>query len=202
MVKKWRRQEGFSTIEILIASSILVIVFSAVIMLVLGGQKISVDTQLAHEAELLNTKLIEEARAATLNNFLSDVTIDPPIQESGTTYFKQRHQRYISECVKEVIARIDYTIEGRAQYVTKSTQVTSPATALAMGTECNTGFPPGGDSWNNCYLFGSARLSGPDQDAYDLDVTRINGQKYVFIVTHPKNTQQAPEDFWVYNTEN
>lgn len=198
MVKKLR-QHGFSTIEILIASSILVIVFSAVILLVLGGQKIAADTELAHEAQLLNQKLIEEARNASLLDFNDDVTVSRQ-QEGTTIYFKEVSQQYISECVKEITARVEWAIEGRDQYVTNTTQVTSPAVALAMGTECNTGTPPG-TTFEDCTLYGSDSLEGPDQDAYDLAVTRIANQKHALIVTHPKSGQQAPEDLWIYNTD-
>lgn len=193
-------QSGFSTVEILVAVSILVVVFSAVILLVLGSQTMATDTQTAHEAQLLNDKIIEDARAATLADFNSDASTVLGTNPDGI-YTKAISQSYVSPCVKSITAKVTWSREGRSQYVTTTTQVTNPSVVFAMGTECNVGIPPG-DNWQNCFVYGSASLSGPDQDAYDLDVTRINGTKYVFEVTHPKNGHQAAEDLWVYNVNN
>jgi hypothetical protein len=101
---------------------------------------------------------------------------------------------------------VDWTVEGRAQYVTNTTQVANPAIAFAEGTECN--LPPspppgGGHPWEGCFLTSSTSFpGGGDHDAYDLDVTRIDGTRYAFVATHPKNVPVSPEDFWIYNLDN
>ena len=196
-----KRQAGFSTMEILIAAAILVVVFSAVIMLVLGGQKIAVDTQMAHEGQLLNTKFLEEARAASVNNFTFDVETLQPGSPVDGIYVVDLSSNYVTECVKEITARVDWTIEGKPGYVTNTTYISNPAVAFQTGTECNI---PNDNDFAQCYLYGTADLEiegqpSPNQDAYDLEVTRIDGTEYAFIVTHPSNSTQRPEDFWVYD---
>jgi type II secretory pathway pseudopilin PulG len=197
-------QQGFSTIEILIAAAIMVVVFSAVVLLVLGGQKIAADTQGAHEAQLLAGKYLEEGRAGSILNFTFDVeSLEPgsPVEE---IYNVDLSQAYLSECVKEIKSRVDWSIEGRDLYVESLTYVTNPAIVFAQGTECNV---PGGSQFAQCFLYGTADLEiegepSPNQDAYDLEVTRIGGVQYAFIVTHPSNSSQRPEDLWVYNISN
>lgn len=197
MVKK---QSGFSTIEILIATSILVVVFSAVILLVLGSQKLTTDTQTAHEAQLLNEKILESARSTTITDFNNNLSNIIGTNPEGI-YTKSLTSSYISPCVRKITSRIDWTREGRPQYVTATTQVTNPAFVFSSGTECNTTPPSGGSPWEGCYQYSSADLPSSNYDAYDVAVARINGTKYLFMVGHPSN-QNNPEDLWIYNINN
>jgi hypothetical protein len=199
-------QKGFSTIEILIAVSIMVGIFSAVIMLVLGSQKLTGDTEIAHEAQLLNQKNIEEARNESIINFnISQPapTIVPVALPNGSTFNYQvtRTQNYISPCVKNITSKVEWTVEGRAQFATTTTQISNPNFVFASGSECNI---PSNSLNAQCNQSGYANLEitgevSPNQDAYDLEVTRINNRVYAFIVTHPSNSTQRPEDFWIYD---
>src|SRR5438552_247312 len=101
MVKK---QQGFSTIEILIATSILVVVFSAVILLVLGSQKLGTDTRTAHEAQLLNQKILEDARAISITDFNNNLSTIVGANPEGI-YTKSLTSSYISPCVRKITAR-------------------------------------------------------------------------------------------------
>ncbi len=202
MVKN--KQQGFATVEILIAAAIMVIVFSGVVLLIMGSQKTASDTETAHEGQLLNQKYLEEARSLLMGNFNSNSTLVDNYDSSDPQHIYKinRTEKYITQCVKEITSRVDWSIESNAQYVTATTQITNPNLAFLMGGACNTGTPPGSNPWQNCYPYGEGTLQGPDQDGYDVDITRIGSSKYAFIVTHPKNQQNAAEDLWIYNVDN
>ncbi len=194
-----QKQFGFSTIELLIASAILVIVFSAVVMLVLGSQKLATSTQTAHSAELINQKLLEGARANALTNFNNNNFSTILGTNPEGLYTKSLTASYVSPCVKNFIATVAWSMEGRQLSVTTSTQVTNPSMVFATGAECNTSPPPGGSAaWNLCTEYRDVDLPSSNYDAYDVAVSRINGNRYLFMVGHPSN-QNNPEDFWIYN---
>ncbi len=196
------KQSGFSTIEILIACAILVTVFSAVILLVLGSQRISLDTQVAHEGQLLAQKYLEEGRAAAISDFNSSQAATTNVAIAGENYTLTRTQTYISPCVKTITSRASWTIEGRAQYVNSVTQISNPSFALLSGSPCAASEPPGGgNAWDSCYEYSSADLPSSNYDAYDTAIANIGGNKYLFMVGNPSN-QNKPEDFWVYNINN
>ncbi|HEX3095566.1 MAG TPA: hypothetical protein VHQ20_00415, partial [Patescibacteria group bacterium] len=197
--KKHTGQNGFSTVEILIACAILVVVFSSVIMLVLGSQKMALDTQVSHEAQLLNSKSLEEGRNAAYLDFNSNQNFTGTTAIGGLTYSVTRTQKYISPCVKNITSRVDWTADKVAQYVTVSTQVTNPANVMLGGTECSTTAPPAG-GWVGCYAYSSADLPSSNFDGYDVAVARISGHKYLFMVGHPSSPSN-PEDLWIYNID-
>ncbi len=196
MVKKskFAKQFGFSTIEILIAASILIVVFSAVILLVMGSQRLGLDTELAHEANLLNQQMLESARAASFDTDAASLV--------GTTpeglFNKSMVENAISPCSKKITARVDWVIEGRDQYVTATTVVTNPAQILSTGQSCLAGPPPGGTAaWQNCttdYAITDVQPAGIQ--ASDIDIFKINGTKYLAWVS--QHSSDPTPDFWLF----
>jgi Tfp pilus assembly protein PilV len=195
----YRRQRGFSTVEILVATSILVVVFSAVILLVLGSQKLSVDTQTNHEAQLLGEKSLEEGRAAALADFSSNQNFTGTQTVGALTYNISRSQSFISPCVKSLTARVEWSVEGRPQYVTSTTQITSPAEAIALGGDCNVGNPPGGsfEPWEWCADYGQADLNPNGQEGTDIDAFQIGSTRYIALSSSHSN--DVNNDFWIYS---
>src|SRR3989338_9394963 len=63
--------KGFATLEILIAFAVLILSISAVILLVFGNQSIIIDSQTNSEALYKAQKMLEEARAASKQDFFS-----------------------------------------------------------------------------------------------------------------------------------
>ena len=60
---------GFATLEILIAFAVLILSISAVILLAFGNQSIIVDSRTNSEALYKAQKMLEEARAASRQDF-------------------------------------------------------------------------------------------------------------------------------------
>ncbi len=193
------KQSGFSTIEILVAVLILAVSFGAVITLVLGSQKLSIDTETNQVALRSAEKLLEDARRDIRNNFNAALpavpALTPPFDSITLT------GKDISECVREVTVSYGWDVEGRQQNITLKEQISDPSMPFRTGQNCEPSGPPGASPFENCFAYGNADLDGGDHDAFDVDLMRISSHDYVFVATHPKN-QNRPEDFWIYNIDN
>src|SRR3989344_2704590 len=79
---------GNSTLEILIAFAILILTMTAVILLFFSNQSISIDTQTNNEALFKAHGLLETARAASRQNFLSIVSTTSTETLGGLAYIQ------------------------------------------------------------------------------------------------------------------
>lgn len=150
-------QKGSSTLEILIAFAILVLTISAVIGVVFGNQSVSVDTQVNNEAIYRAQKILEDARAASRNNFLS-INSTSSSENNGITYQKSLSVTDLSQCQKQATSTVQWTTGTRTLKVEISTLLGDIAGALALGGDCVINPPTGG--WNPPKLFARDTIGG------------------------------------------
>jgi type II secretory pathway pseudopilin PulG len=126
------KEAGISTVEMLIAFTIIVLVISTVILVVFGNQKITVDAQTNNEALYLAQARLDKARADAQVNFSSVVSesVDGPFYDTNVTV------QDISGCMKKVTVTINYTVEARPQYVSLYTFIAGFEEALALSGAC------------------------------------------------------------------
>jgi hypothetical protein len=202
-----RSEGGFSTVEILIAVAILVTTFSAVVTVVLGSQKMTVDTQTNNEALHGVEKLLESARATLRASFASSVVSSGPASTQlpdGTVvahyYQTSLAQRDVSPCIKEITARYTWTVENRPQVIELATQVSDPSVPLGLGHECPTGGAPGGGGfapYEYCESHNHADLNPGGNSGTDIAMFRHNDIRYAAITS--QHASVPDDDFWIYD---
>jgi type II secretory pathway pseudopilin PulG len=201
-----QNQSGFSTLEILLAVALLVISFSSVIMVVMGGQKLGIDTQTNNEALRGAEKYMEEARVVlrqnfSVNNLDCDDTLTTIVDcQSPAGFYKiSRRTLSVSECAKDIKVRYDWAIEGRSQNIELVERITDPAIAVALGGDCIPTTPPGGNTppWVECRDANHADVNPSGSEGTDISMFHFNGARYAFITSQHSNN--ASDDVWLYD---
>src|ERR1051325_4377097 len=142
---------GISAIEVMIALAIIAVSISSAILVALGNQKISVDSELSNQAIYKLQNVVESARAASRGNFasvISTTTVDHIFNITSTETLTVTD---ISPCKKNINARIDWLSEKRPQTIEISSALGSVDAAKAMGGDCK--LSPPGSNWNNPQAF-------------------------------------------------
>jgi type II secretory pathway pseudopilin PulG len=167
-----KRQNGFSTLEALIAIAILAFCISAATMLAFGAQSYAVDTGTNIDALAMVLGSLEDARATAAGNFASVVsssTVGSPYSSSLTITNN-------GQCEKWAVATTTWNT-GRSQTVELVTNLIDPALAIALGGDC--GAPPGGSppgtggcptcpTWRKPRLFASYKFNPGQPVALDI----------------------------------
>lgn len=178
-----KSESGQSTLEMLIAMAILVLTFSAVILVLFGNQSLSVDSTLNNEALYKAQEALENARANARNDFgslASASTVDG-------IYAKDVIIQNIDNYTKEIISKITWQVgQTRNQKIELSTLVSDWENAVS-GDTC--GGALSGD-WKNPQSISSIDI-GPSNEGTDLDV--VNKKVYL---TADSSTTGKP-DFYV-----
>lgn len=201
MVNKNRYQSGFAAVEILIAAFILMIVFPAVVLLILGSQKVVVDTELAHEGQLLAQKYLEEARNASLINFNEDRDFTDTFTSEGSDYdYDIAITDNMASCYKTITVDVSWQIDDRPQNITLTTQVGNPKEAIAMGGSCATSGFDGDSPWQQCDSDIDQDIQPAGSQARDIDVFSLNGTDYLAIAAEHSDT--TSHDLWLYRVTN
>lgn len=106
-----KQKKGFSTIEMLIAMAVLVMCFSAIILVLFSNQSMLISGQTSSEAINMAQELLEKAQADARKDFTSvnSYAIDTNI--GGLTYHKSVAVEQPDLFIKKVIATVSWTGE-------------------------------------------------------------------------------------------
>jgi type II secretory pathway pseudopilin PulG len=117
---------GFSTLEMLIAMTVLLMAFTATMMLLPGIQNNTVDTQIAAEALNVAQKMLEQEQARARKDFKLVVPTTTQETITGTTYQKQLSAVSTDYFTKNITAVVSWGgMYNRAQSITLKSTVSN-----------------------------------------------------------------------------
>src|SRR3989338_4876845 len=177
--------KGFSTLEVLIAFTVLILCVTAVILVVFGNQSVTVDTQTNVEAISKAQKELENVRALSRQDFVSVVSDPAPVSDG--IYNKQNTIVDLTQCLKQATSLVSWNIESRALNVNFSTFLSDIGGVIMMGSDCDSEIS--GD-WDNPITATSVGIGG--QGATDIDVCN----DFVYLTSDP--SAASKEDFFIY----
>ncbi len=197
------KQSGFSTLELLIAITIIITAISTVIIVVFSNQTVSLDNQLNDEALIKATNLIEQARSSASFDFSSLGNLPTA---NDDIYKKELMVTDINPCRKTGIASVSWSTDPkRTLQIQLQTIFSNPSEAIALGGDCGPDSPPATQWW---YPFTfkdydlktippTALQSGnAGVGATSIDVIR-RGSKYAILTTN----SGSEKDIWVINVD-
>jgi len=181
--KKLEMDAGFSTLEILIAMTILVLAISAVILVSFGSQSMLVDGQTNGEAIGKAEKLLETAQANARKDFK---LINPLASTTDGIYTKALYASSTDFFTKNVTALITWQVEhGRKQGVSLSTLVTNFENAIG-GDTCDSIIS---GNWTNPQVKNSitnfAQIVGDSAGTYTVTGLDVYQRKLFVTVNNP-----------------
>ncbi len=171
---------GFSTLEILIAFSILTLALTATIGVVFSGQSLAIDTQTNIEAIDKAQIQLEAARALSRQNFAS-VQSSAPVQDG--IYTKSLTISSIDALTKQAQSTVSWVMGGRTLSVSFSTLLAD----WQNGVKCS---PTLSGDWTAPQVYGYVDFPSP-KGAEGIDVQ--NGKAY--IVSDPNSA--TTDDFYI-----
>ncbi len=174
--------KGSSTLEILIAFAVLILTLTAVIMIGFGNQSVSVDAETNNEALYRAQKILEDARAASRDDFFSVTTASSSETISGLTYKKLLVVNDITPCKKQATSTVLWSLSPlRTQSIDLSTFLTDIAGTLALGGDCATQAP--NKKWDNPQRFAFDTLSPGKSTAIDVlsEIAYLGQDKKPFL---------------------
>jgi hypothetical protein len=186
-------KRGFSTIELLIAFAILLLVLPPMLVLAFGGQTGTLDVSLTNGGITRVATQIRDAVASTTANW--NVTPQP---WTSTFYTQQNKVTDISPCLKQITATTSWSPEfNRAQSAVSTTYVPSITEAKKLGGGCDP-FPPI-DTWDSPKKYpNGVTLSAVN--ANDVAVVSNAGKRIAVLVTSPQGVgNDAAEDIYTYD---
>ncbi len=158
MTQKKNYTQGAATLELLIAFTLLILTITAVMLLVNGGQSVSVDTETSIEATTKAQKSIEDARSISRSNFLSIVSATTTETSGPLTYTKNLSVSDITHCKKQATSTVTWSVSPiRLQKIELATFFTDIIGMIALGGDCITDSPS--SNWDNPKLFASDILA-------------------------------------------
>ena len=171
-IKIKNSQQGLSTLEMLIAMTIIVLVIGSVLPLVSVGQSTSIDSQTNQEALYLAKTRIEDARATAKSDYNSVTSETFSVPENFYQEERIIDPASITQCGKNVESHA--WINGRLTTASLLTRITDLFTAKALGGDCAIN-PPSGD-WSRPIELYSKNF----EKATDIDV--LNKKAYLTFV--------------------
>ncbi|MDO8520652.1 MAG: hypothetical protein Q7S52_00890 [bacterium] len=172
---------GWSTLELLIALAVIMVVLVPATQVVLGNTEFARDTRFSQAALVMADHNIENAgrelhadwdSATTEYDSTSEVL---PDEKSETMTITD-----ISECLKEVTSQLDWDNSPiRPQATGITTLITNPDEVRKLLGNCNTTPPSGG--WDNPTSYGAIDFSPAGGKALDVDVVMRGAQRIAFI---------------------
>ncbi len=166
MTKTGRNQQGFSTLEIMIALVIIVLSISAVMLMVFGSQSTSLGTQTNQEALYKAQQVLEAARAQANLDFFS-VSSTAPVGDD--IYTKQLN---VTDSADGFTKTVTSLVSWAGKNVSLSTALTD-WTAMLTGDTCS---PTLVGDWTNPQLLGTADVG---QNNGGTDVQVWNKKAYI-----------------------
>ncbi len=193
-----RSQKGSSTLEILIAFSILVISLAAVITVVFGNQTVSANTQTATEALYRAKAMLETARAAARADFYGLSATSSTETVGPLTYTKSLAVADTAPFTKQATSTISWSEGGRNLSVTLGTLFTDALGDLT-GDTCN---PTLSGDWST--PLGQQNGNNPGYSYFDFPsaagTTGIDiAGKRAYLTTNPSG---GADDFYVVDVSN
>lgn len=190
----FKKGEGFSTIDAMIALAILAMVFTPIISLTLGDQSMSVDSETSHAALLIAKRNMDVAKAQLRNDFYG--TVSP---ESNDVFYTPLDVDVtdISPCSKNVKSWVNWRNESRSQHSEVVSMITSPEESMMIGGNCDP-LPPIGD-WDAPKSFNIFGPNDFDGQGTGVDVSFINGTRYAFLTTDAD--KPGSDNFYIINAQ-
>ncbi len=180
------KNRGFSTLELLIAFAIAMLIIVAVVSVMFGAQYWLAASQTSGEGLYKAKAMLEDLRAAARQDFPSAVsspyakdTTDASCAAAGFCYYKQEIVTDYSPCAKLAEAYVEWKVNG---YATTSsvlyTNLTSPNEIVALGGDCLLTQPSG--NWTSV---ATQNIGGIPGTPTGIDV--LNDIAYVTTDTSP-----------------
>jgi hypothetical protein len=196
-IGKYRYQRGGSTLELLIAFAVLIMSVTAVIMVGFGNQSVSVDTETSSEALSRAQKALEDARAQSRKDFFQVASLGSDEKIESLLYRKELEIIDFSECKKEAISKVEWaTSTPRPQFVEVKTVLTDIASALALGSDCDTEAP---SNWSSPTPYNISDPIQSGSQGKDVDVIKRSDGRFAIVVTSKNGGQDT---LWMIDTSN
>lgn len=177
----------------LVALPLLVLGIVAAVMISFGNQSMALDAESNANALELAQQDSEEARLSAKQDFfaMQSSTSSKTIDGLGYTI-----NRKVTDypCLKAIESLVAYNIGSRAQYSSVTTMVSNPEEAAKNGYDCSTGFP---SPWLHPDTYDSVDLSPSGIKGSDVDVVKINGNRYAILAS--TFTNDSAGDIWVFD---
>ncbi|MDP3954242.1 MAG: hypothetical protein Q8Q06_02395 [bacterium] len=194
---------GFSTIEIVLAFAIIIVVLSAIILVVFGNQTVAVDNEINNEALYKAKEIVETARADAKEDFYG---------LAGSTslddiYTKVLGISDINLCKKSITGTVSWQTEpDRPLEISINSEVSSIFDALALGGDCGSDTPPISEWWfpRTFKDYDLKTIEPPAEQsgnagvpATSIDVVKQGGSKYAVLST----AHNSENDIWIINVD-
>jgi hypothetical protein len=186
-------KRGFSTIELLIAFAIMLLVLPPLLLLAFGGQTGTLDVTLGNGGVTRVATQIRDAVASTTASWNST-----PLPWATSFYTQNNKVINITPCVKQITATTSWSTEkSRAQSAVSTTYVPSIAEAQALGGGCDP-FPPA-DAWDSPKKYpNGVTLSSVNTN--DIAIISNNGKRIAVLIATPQGGgNDAAEDIYTYD---
>ncbi len=132
-----KNQKGMSTLEILIAFTIFILVITASLQMGFGNQSITIDSETNTEGLSKATEQLEEARALSRQNFFNVNSLSSTEISGGLTYTKDLLIEDLTPCKKQATSTISWNLSPlRSQKIELSTFFADVSGTLALGGDC------------------------------------------------------------------
>ncbi len=187
---------GSSTLEILIAFTLLTITLSTVVLVIFDNQSLYTDIENNSEALYKTIKTIEDVKVKSKNNFLAAISTSSQEVSSGIVFLKELNVIDISLCKKQVGATTEWTtMKAKPQTIEMVTILSDIITAIGLGGDCASQTPK--SDWKNPAKYASATISPGNPTSLDElnKVVYIGSDKPPFIhiasTTHATKNQNS-----------
>jgi prepilin-type N-terminal cleavage/methylation domain-containing protein len=194
-----RSKKGFSTVEMLIAMAILVIMLSAIILVSFGSQSLGIDSQTNSEAINIAQEYLEREQALARKDFKSVVSVETTTQDIYK--IKIDVQTQPDFFTKKVTATVSWPDQySRGLNIQLSALVTNFENAVG-GDTCNSVLTGNWQSPQTKNIITDfAQLVGDPGGIYPVtDVDAYQGKLYATVNNTAANTK---ETFFVFDISN
>ncbi|MDP2788458.1 MAG: hypothetical protein Q8O46_00190 [bacterium] len=132
-----KKNGGTATLELMVAFVILILNITAVVLIINGGQSVSIDSETNEEAIAKAKTILEDTGATSQKDFLSVVSTTSTDTSDALIYTKNLIVSDLTSCKKEIISNISWlTPPMRTQKIELTTLLTDIVGALALGGDC------------------------------------------------------------------
>lgn len=197
--QKKYHQAGFSTLEVLLATTLLIVILSGAILTLensggaagvsasfAGARSLWTDSRTNSEALRLAQANLEKAQAQAQESFFAV----KPVAGNGDFYKENVVVDWISDYVKKIKSKITWENDVKSQFVELETLVTSPANA-ARGDTCDLRLI---GNWQSPKVLGTFDFTS-NSGATDLVVKR----RMVYLTTNPAASNK--DDFYIIDAK-